>query len=304
MIPSEVMQKPQLSRAAYTLLELILALALSVIVMLGISMAIQLYLVALTKQQAFIERKLVAKGVREMIGNDLRGAIQYKAEDYSDLENLVQSQLMKVNQAASALSGEESAPEEQAADPVIDEENVAFRPTLIGTENAILIDVSRLPRLDEYNPLVANLESSAQSPSDVKSVAYFVSLSETQDNSQVQFANKVAPGGLYRRAIDRAVANYSGDTSLLQSADDYCRLVASEIAQIQFRYFDGEDWQLQWDSVENGGFPTAIEVTIVIDPQRSVAGQNYSYAGFDNQNMESQTFVVHLPAAEVQATGK
>lgn len=281
--------------AGYTLLELILALALSVIVMLGISTAIQLYLVALTRQQAFIERRQIARGVGEMIGNDLRAAIQYKAADYSDLENLVQSQMMQLNQAA---GGEESTEEE---DPIVDEENVSFRPTLLGSETSILLDVSRLPRLDEYNPLVANLESAVQSPSDVKSIAYFVSLTEGKAATEVEFSNMRAPGGLFRRAIDRAVAQFNGQTGMMSASDEYSRLVASEVAEIRFQYFDGEEWTSQWDSEEEGGFPPAIEVTIVIDPQRTVAGQNYVYGGFDSQNMETYRTVVHLPAAEVQS---
>ena len=45
------------TRHGYTLLELLLALGLSVVVVVAIGMAIQVYLIALTKQQANIERK-------------------------------------------------------------------------------------------------------------------------------------------------------------------------------------------------------------------------------------------------------
>ena len=161
--------------AGYTLLELILALALSVIVLVTIGMAIQLYMVALTKQQALIERKQVARSVLEMIANDLRAGIQYKAEDYSDLENLVQSQLLAMGSLAGATSEEESGEEAPIEDPIVDEEAVSFRPTLLGNQNLILLDISRLPRLDQYNPLVAIAETAVQTPSDVKSLTYFVS---------------------------------------------------------------------------------------------------------------------------------
>ncbi|MEL7498095.1 MAG: hypothetical protein AAFN77_10825 [Planctomycetota bacterium] len=289
-------------RNAYTLLELILALALSLVVIMAIGMAIQLYLVALTNQQNYIERKTIARGVGEMVANDLRGGIQYKAADYSDLENLVQSQMMMINQAASIdpTTGEPTEGESSETPPVVDEDNVAFRPTMIGDNTSILIDVSRLPRLDEYNPLIANVESPVQTPSDIKSVAYFVSLTDGGADTGVEFAGTAAPGGLYRRAIDRAVASYNGDTGLVANPDEYSRLVAGEVAEIQFRYFDGEEWLNQWDSVESGGFPTAIEIVIVLDPQRTLAGQNYAYSGFNADQMETYRTVVHLPAAEVE----
>lgn len=292
----------EINRRGYTLLELILSLGLSIVVLLIIGMAIQLYLFALTEQQAFIERKQVARGILEMVGNDLRAAIQYKAEDYSDLENLVQTQTLQLNQALAPIGeeGEEGeAAAEEEAPPIVDEENVDFRPTFLGTEQYILLDISRLPRLDEYNPLVANFDSDVQTPSDVKSLAYFISLTEGGSQSEVQFATTSAPGGLYRRSIDRAVAAYRGDTSLIEEPDEYTQLVAGEIAQIQFRYFDGEEWQTEWDSVERNGFPPAVEITLVLDPARATAGSNYAYGGFNQDTMETFRSVVHLPAAEI-----
>lgn len=295
---SSSIRTPQ--RRGYTLLELILSLGLSIVVLLIIGMAIQLYLFALTEQQRFIERKQVARGILEMIANDLRAAIQYKAEDYSDLENLVQTQALQINQAMS-LGGEEGEEEEaeEEAPPIVDEENVDFRPTFLGTEQYILLDVSRLPRLDEYNPLVANFDADVQTPSDVKSLAYFISLTEGGNQSEVEFAGTNAPGGLYRRSIDRAVAAYRGDTSIIQEPDEFTKLVAGEIAQLQFRYFDGEEWQTEWDSVERNGFPPAVEITLVLDPARASAGSNYAYGGFNQDTMETFRTVVHLPAAEI-----
>lgn len=297
----------QPSRSAYTLLELILALALSMVVILAIGAAIQLYMIALTKQQAMIERKQIARSILAMIANDLRAGLQYKATDYSDLENLVQSQLLAAGNAADAAGGGgggEAADDggsggDEETDPVFDEELVSFRPTLLGTTNLILLDISRLPRLDQYNPLIATADAAVQTPSDVKSLAYFVSLTEGGMQSEVEYATPNAPGGLYRREIDRAVASYRGDTGLVSSPDEFTRLVAHEIAQVQFRFFDGESWLNDWDSAEQGGFPPAIEITLVIDPERTAAGTTYNYGGFNNQTMESYRSVVHLPAAEM-----
>ena len=58
-------------------------------------------------------------------------------------------------------------------------------------------------------------------------------------------------------------------------------------------------WQNSWNSEESGGFPPAIEVTIVIDPTRSTSGQDYQYSGYDSAVMESYRTVIHLPAAEI-----
>lgn len=288
----------QAERRGYTLLELLLSLTLSVVIVGAIGVAIQLYLIALTRQQALIERKQIARSVTQMISSDLRAGVQYKAADYSGLENLVKTQLLTANNPQPADEEEEEMVEEETP-PVVDEEAVSSRPSLVGGPNSITIDISRLPRLDQYNPIIADNDAGMQTKSDVKTLAYFFSNANPTNQNGVQFSPTAAPGGLYRRTIDRAVAQFNGDSGLTSTPDEYCDLVANEVAEIQFRYFDGETWLTSWDSEENGGFPPAVEVTIVMDPRRMSGGRNYSYGGFDRQAMELYRGVVHLPGAEV-----
>ncbi len=302
-------------RVGYTLLELLLSLALSVLVIGVIGSAIQLYLISLTQLQSKIERKQIARGLVQMISNDIRAGVQYKAADYADLENLVLTQELALNDGIAELEAleqasengddppetapvEESSGAEAESDPVVDEEVAAFRPSLFGDSESIAVDISRLPRLDQYNSIIAGDTSAEQTPSDIKTLAYFFSDANPVNNDGVQFSS-VAAGGLFRRQIDRAVATHSGDVGLVSRPDDYSDLVASEVAEIRFRYFDGADWQSGWDSEELGGFPTAIEVVLVIDPTRSTSGEDYIYSGFDSAVMEQYRSVIHLPAAEL-----
>ncbi|MFT5304373.1 MAG: type II secretory pathway pseudopilin PulG [Mariniblastus sp.] len=292
--PFSQQQRPQ-RRLGYTLIELLLALGLSVVVLSAISMAIQIYLISLTKQQDLVEQRQVARALLTMIENDLRAGIQYKPADYAGLDNLLATQLAKL-QGEAPSDDEEEEPIE-----VIVEDEVAFRPTLLGASNVVMIDISRLPRMDQYNPLLVD-NAEVSSPSDVKSLAYFVSSSNGGMESEVQFGTPQAPGGLYRREIDRAVASYLGENSLMSSPDKYTQLVAHEVAEIAFRYFDGEEWQTEWDSGEAGGFPVAIEVRIVIDSERTGSGAaNYSYSGAGDESTKIYRTVVHLPVAESTA---
>lgn len=308
-------------RAAYSLLEVLLALALSVVVFAAIAMAIKIHLVALAQQQTMIERKQIARSVLEMMGNDLRAAIQYKATDYSGLENLLATQQLAAGPApsedldadsvrgaseesgdsAESASDEESEEEPEEEEPqVIIEDEVSFRPSMIGNESVLMVDISRLPRVDQYNPLIVSANSLLQSPSDVKSIAYFFSSATGGVESEVNFESAAESGGLYRRQVDRAVANFMGDIGLVSQPDAQSKLLSGEIAQISFRYFDGSDWQTEWDSEEQNGFPPAIEIQIVIDPARiSKDNTTYSYNGFDRETMQVYRSVVHLPVAEV-----
>ena len=308
-------------RFGYTLLELLLALGLSVIVIAAIGMAIHIHLVSLGQQQARLERKQVVRSVFAMIGRDLRGGLEYKYDpaDYAGLELALQNQVSNLSDLTSGLdqlealaeAGDLSAldsdtesetepdPEESESEIII-EDDVAFRPTLLGSSEALMLDISRLPRLDQYNPLVAAADNETQTPSDVKSLAYFVSLDSGGIEEKVDFAESRAPGGLYRREIDRAVANFAGEIDLISDPDKYSRLVAHEIAEVSFRYFDGEEWVSQWDSSVEGNFPSAVEVTLVIDAERSAANsQSYTYNGRNEDTSEVFRYVVHLPVTDL-----
>ncbi len=287
-------RKSTTDRSGYTLLELLLALGLSVAVVVAIGMAIQTYLIALTKQQAMIERKQIARSVMSMIRNDLRSGIQYKATDYSGLEARIAEQTSQL-----AGGGDESEEEEVPDSGIIVEDEVDFRPTLIGSTSAVMIDISRLPRLDQYNPFIATDESRVQTPSDVKSLGYFFSPQDGGIEGDLELAQARATGGLYRREIDRAVATHMGDTGFASGPDKFCKLIANEIAQVSFRYFNGDDWQDDWDSEEEGGFPASIEVTIVIDTERGVeTTQSYSLNAASQESAETFVQVVNLPIAD------
>ncbi len=334
-----------------TLLEVILALALSVLVFAAIAAAIRVNLVGLTHQQIRIERKQIARAALMMIANDCRAGLQYKAADFSGLENLLTSQNMMLSggmeqmagggsdseggegesgggsgggnsgggggsqgssgsggsgsgggaggggSSGSGSSGTGGSDDSESSD-VYDESLVSFRPTFVGTPNSLILDVSRIPRLDQYNPMIASAASLAQTPADIKSIAYFFSDTDGGVRSEIQFTS-AAPGGLYRREIDRAVAAYAGDPQAIGAPDNFAKLVSPEVAEVSFSYFDGSEWRSSWDSNADGGFPLAIEVILIIDPARTAHNNlTYSYRGFDQQSMEQFRTVVHLPMSE------
>ena len=197
------------SRGGYSLLELILAMALMVVVMSGIAGAINVYMVQVSKQQARVERELVSRNALSMMANDIRAAIQHKATDFGGLNTLMESLALKNG----IIEEEDVEDMEDDENPVFDEEEVSFRPTMLGTSNAIMIDVSRLPRLDQYNPLLEKSSENESTKSDIKSVSYFYSAQRGGYDPKVSRRENEISGGMYRREIDRAVANFRGDES-------------------------------------------------------------------------------------------
>ena len=74
-----------------------------------------------------------------------------------------------------------------------------------------------------------------------------------------------------------------GDRLALQLADKsgnvasllgQTQLLAPEVTGVNFRYWDGSTWAVQWDSASYGGLPRAVEVTLEmsfsnVDPNQS-----------------------------------
>jgi type II secretory pathway pseudopilin PulG len=75
-------------RAGITLLELLLALALTGVVMMIITMAIQLHLRTLDSRRADVEQSQVARAVLQHIAADIRNAVWYEPLDVSGIEEL------------------------------------------------------------------------------------------------------------------------------------------------------------------------------------------------------------------------
>jgi hypothetical protein len=313
------------TRSAYTLLELLLSLALTVAVISTIATAIHVNLFSLTRAQATIERKQIARSVLAMIGSDIRAAVQFRAADYSGLEEVLLSQQLiagvqptdlasgaadeitadnisvdAIEAAVEAQTAPQSAAEGFTSGEVdSEEESDDWSVGLVGDANYIWLDISRLPRIDQYHPLIQTAQDAVTTGSDIKQVVYYVASASAQNSSNDFFADESGANqqGLFRDEIDRAVAFYQGGFAP-GTPQDYSQLIATEVVQIQFRYFDGTDWQSQWDSVENEGFPAAVEVSIVVDtnPQAGQAASNLQNEG----RFERYRSVVHLPLAEIQ----
>ena len=118
--------------------------------------------------------------------------------------------------------------------------------------------------------------------------------------------------GLGRRVVDRSVARFATENASYSYLDQNVELIAPEVMLIEFRYFDGEQWQVEWSTEENEGIPLAVEITLVMnerglpnDSGQPPVAQNSSTAGATlSQYHPDQIYrlVVHLPAAEILPT--
>ena len=145
-------------------------------------------------------------------------------------------------------------------------------PGLYGNQFELKVDCSRLPRVDQYSAMLTETSSGVAPsiPSDVKNVSYFLQSADSSQGGMPSSAGGNATG-LVRREMDRAAASFSAQDGSLDASEHPGNVLAAEVNYLEFRYWDGSSWYSEWDSEQMGGLPTAIEITIGIDP---AAGRN------------------------------
>ena len=323
----------------FTLLEVVLALALSIIVLFAISMAIYLHLSVLDRRRGKIERVQLARNILQLMAKDIRSAVQYKPVDVSQLEQMMAgadlNSLLGSEAAGAALEsaggmdtggtgsiadlealangqapagmttpdltglgmgGEDTA---SAAEDISGSVSPPTEPGIYGNESELMVDTSKLPRKDQYNPLLASsMVASADIPSDVKTVAYYLQQGAAEADVQGDpFATGDSENGLVRREVARAVARYASDNGSSLEGLGKVDLIAPEVTSLSFRYFDGTDWLTEWDSETTGSLPFAIEITLGLTPEQD---ENRISLFASQADTEEELFrlVVHIPMAE------
>ena len=178
-------------------------------------------------------------------------------------------------------------------------------PGLYGATNGIVVDVGRIPRMDQFNystiPVAAAGTDSSllDMVAGVKTVAYFLNPPGTGGGSQAQ-------GGLVRRELDQAVTSYAANEggSDLSDLDQKLEPIAPEVADLHFQYWDGTEWDESWDTQQQNGLPLAVMITLSLYPPKGQPGAAPLQAatlGASNQNrLSTYTMTVYLPNQSTQ----
>ncbi len=300
------------NRRAFTLLEVILAMALAVIVIGAIGTAVHVNLRAFDSGRRDVEEARLAHALLRRIADDIRGAVQYDpqlAEEILKAATSGSSTSSAIEDAVRAAeeAGVDSASAEQLASAVSQyASNLAESTTLppvaglYGNRYELQVDVSRLPRIDQLGQSIILTAdgTSVDRVSDMKTVTYYVvglggavggpSLGGTQ-------------AGLIRRELDRAVTAFAAETGSLYNIDLNLSPIAPEVVGIEFWYTDGSQWYEYWDSVERQGLPVAIEVTLYIAQPRDSSGGLFGLGRRSDlqvlDNARTYKTVVYIPSA-------
>ncbi|MEM9586895.1 MAG: prepilin-type N-terminal cleavage/methylation domain-containing protein, partial [Planctomycetota bacterium] len=298
------------SRSGFTLLELLLTLALSVVLLGLIAGLLQIYGQGMESADAEIRQIHLASAVMQMIEDDLRAALHAEPIDTEPLAQLLQSTSGQQqdggggNADGLAAAGIDDDMEESAVATASDLAvgiAVLETPGLIGNQFQIQIDTSRLPRLEEYIAVIdASTANVDDVPSDIKTVAYYVQPPGTVtgiDDPLAQLDSQPQDGaaGLVRRSLDRTASVYAAVEGNISSLNQTGELIAPEVLSIEFSYWDGFQWQIEWSSDEMGELPLAVKVVMQVSDPNTALGAEVDAL------VEPRTFahVVRLPMARV-----
>ncbi|WP_261365066.1 type II secretion system protein GspJ [Anatilimnocola floriformis] len=165
-----------------------------------------------------------------------------------------------------------------------------------GTSTELQIDISRLPRVDQFQAEVdpTQLAGVVDIPSDMKTVSYYL----RPEEGMTDVGQDGRGRGLMRRVLDRAVSNYESSSGVSNGTLGAPELMAEEVVGLQFMYFDGASWSSEWDSASMEGLPVAIEITVILQSKEEQEAKSSGTASSkDEENERLYTLTVNLPTA-------
>lgn len=266
----------------FTLLEVILALALGAILLAMLGTAMQVYLRATGVGRAQIQSAQLARALLSRIADDLRSSIQYEKFDGTGAAKALAKSAsaslpegVSAEDADKALAEAGASSDSKTSDPAAAETEAEdpVRPGVYGAIDYVQVDTGAAAQRPD--------SPRAAAATGLRTVTYFL---ET--------------GGLYRRDTDRAAALWDPQQSAggVQADDE---LLAEEVTALEFYYFDGAEWLSEWDSTTSEGLPLAVEIVLTLtetpDPAKPVKPGDIPTETIYRQ-------VVRLPAAKPSTT--
>jgi prepilin-type N-terminal cleavage/methylation domain-containing protein len=278
----------------FTLLEVLLALSLTVVLMGILTITIQVYLKASNAGRDEVEQAQLARVLLRRISDDLRSTIWHNDVEEaaaSSTDSAASSASGGASSGSGATSGSGAASgsggstsgsgastgsggpsgssgsgtaSDSNSSSVSDSTELPPALGLFGNQYEIQVDVSRLPRIEQY---AAATTTATDIVSDVKTVAYFCQVGSTA-------ANSTTPG-LARREFDRAVTSYASTNGDLSAWESGLAPIAQEVAAIEFQYWDGTTWVNEWDSQDKKALPAAVKIALKLST--AVAAEDTSF---------------------------
>lgn len=303
---SSARQQTACGRRAFTLVEVLLALALTSVLMLAIYQAISLAARLQVMGRDRFEDAQIQRSVVRMMTRDVHSVVFYVPED----DAVEEEESGQVADLEDEVSAEEEEEDTTTTVEVVDATSAYAQEVtgVYGNGTTLLLHINRPPRDMNYTTLVEGGSVDSRN-SDLRSVSYFLATTsgdplpalvatEAMSNGQLT-ATRDGTVGLARMEGDRLAMEAADVSSDLPSMAAQSRIIAPEVIGLQFRYFDGTAWLEAWDTEYYGSVPRAIEVSLGMkQPEGYQPPGQAKSPTLTEPPPRWQTFVIHLPITE------
>ena len=276
---------PTAPREGFTLLEILIATALMTTLLWSLWALMDVYTDLFEKGEARTEQSQLVRSLSQLLGDDLRSAIQdpavpppkssrtqtaarrfgmYGTSDYLRIDILqvppfpiaptpTSDEMASPSLSGSGLRGEDNLRIAQAPElrTVYYEFMAPKTPSTeegLGTDE---VDAELESDQPDARPGLTRRELDFETPDE-----------EFEADSEIQSA---IPDDFQIETFDDSMMGEEESfDELLESEPDDSVMWAPEVVGLRFRYFDGRGWRSSWDSLQRKGLPVAVEVKMQI----------------------------------------
>lgn len=278
-------------RSGFTLLELTLALGLTIVLLTAVYRAMEIHWQFSVAGQIEVERSQIARALLSRISADIRSTV-YRVEETTASTVSDDTDTSDTTDSQTEIDDLDALDVTDPADAFSTDATGVF-----GDGQSLVLHISR-PAREKESP---SGDSTTTAPAgDLKSVSYFLAGSDARIAATVTSTLTSTPAddgieGLARMSGDRFAVQQASQSGESPESVSQVELLAPEINHLSFEYHDGYEWLTEWDSTVEGRLPAAIGITIGFRepdfPENSFLRRTAS------ESTDTYRLVVPLPAA-------
>jgi prepilin-type N-terminal cleavage/methylation domain-containing protein len=292
-------------RRGFTLLEVIIALSLSVLLLTAVYGAIRMQYRVSQSGREQMEQAQLARAILRMIESDVRSVVwqvQKPPQSGEGGGSAVDDEPGSGGSAgtssssgstsgstfgtlsSSGTSSSTGTGSSAGASQILssDSASAGGGSGVFGDAQNLVLHINR-PAREMVYATSPDEEAGAFGRSDMATVSYFIAdgsaggLSAavaSQDGGGSSVLGGVV--GLARMEEDRLSTMLAGSTTGANAVPGTAKVIAPEVVAIEFAYWDGLEWLESWDSSVSGTLPSAIGITVSIDSGTSLEDRTLS----------------------------
>ncbi|MCA9024401.1 MAG: prepilin-type N-terminal cleavage/methylation domain-containing protein [Planctomycetaceae bacterium] len=259
--PSTIHPQPT-TRRGFTLIEVLVALALTVVLLSAVYASINVSYQLSTAGREQMEQAQLVRALFRTIESDIRSVVFVIQEDATQTDEAAAEEDVEV-------VIEKASPDEAFAN----ESSGVF-----GDSQSLVLHISRPSRI------VGQTTDSPTSHSDLAAVNYFLAVrgasglagqvaQAAYDGSLLDAPRAGTVTGLTRLEGDRLLVQHASETGDLETLSTHARILAPEVVSLNFAYWNGLEWTDSWDTIVEGQPPSAIAITLgIVTAEQDIDG--------------------------------